>query len=156
MKANKFIVWLLALLGFSGCDIIGANMYGPAPVEYGTPHAEFELKGKVTDEEGTPIQGIEVSARWANDAPGEISPVETDAKGEYVFNDPYWWPDTGNIEVTANDIDGDENGGDFTAETETITVKDSDYVGGSGSWYEGKLQKTVDFTLTLKSEDESE
>ena len=29
--------------------------------EYGTPHADFEIKGRVTDVSGTPIKGIAVT-----------------------------------------------------------------------------------------------
>ena len=43
MVMKRFIYWLLTMLGFSsmaGCDV---------PVMYGTPSADYEIKGKVLD-----------------------------------------------------------------------------------------------------------
>ena len=51
---NWILAGLLSLLGFSitSCG---------ATDEYGSPYAEYELKGKVTDMNGDPIQGIEIN-----------------------------------------------------------------------------------------------
>lgn len=146
---SRIITGLLALLGFAACEP------GNGRVEYGQPHADFEVKGKVTDVDGDPIQGIKISAKWADAYDYHNPSVTTDSSGKYTLNDPYWWPDSGEIEVIAEDVDGEENGGSFATKIETITVKDSDYTGGSGGWYEGKLSKTADFTLEL-DDDENE
>lgn len=50
---NKLWMLLLSLLGFAGCDEPQEDMYG-------TPYAEYTVKGRVTDAAGTPIAGIEV------------------------------------------------------------------------------------------------
>ena len=50
---NKLWMLLLSLLGFAGCDEPQEDMYG-------TPYAEYTVKGCVTDAAGTPIAGIEV------------------------------------------------------------------------------------------------
>ena len=52
---NKILAGLLSLLGFSlaACDKIGAD-------EYGCPYADYEIKGKVVDENGKAINGIQV------------------------------------------------------------------------------------------------
>ena len=55
---GKFIKFLLVCLGFkslTACEVF----YGTD--EYGTPYAEYEAKGRVSDSEGTPISGIKVS-----------------------------------------------------------------------------------------------
>lgn len=154
MDGNKIIVWLLALLGFgaatAGC---GNLMYGsPTPDEYGTPHASFEVKGKVTDQAGEPVRGIKISVNWDN--PAIVSEdhlsATTDSKGEYVLQDSFAWPATGKLAVTATDVDGAENGGDFATKTVNVEVKESDYTGGSGSWNHGAMRKTADFELTEK------
>ena len=45
---NKLWMLLLSLLGFAGCDEPQEDMYG-------TPYAEYTVKGRVTDAAGTPI-----------------------------------------------------------------------------------------------------
>ena len=45
-KINCLLTGLLAIIGFS----CGEN--GEIPCEYGSPHANFQIKGKVTDMKG--------------------------------------------------------------------------------------------------------
>ena len=56
---NKAFHWalssLLMLLGFSACDD------KECPCMYGSPTADYTIKGKVTNEAGEPLAGIEVS-----------------------------------------------------------------------------------------------
>ena len=49
---NWTLAGLLSLLGFTGC--------GNQVEEYGTPHADFKVTGRVTDEAGEPLSGIRV------------------------------------------------------------------------------------------------
>ena len=73
---GKFIKFLLVCLGFkslTACEVF----YGTD--EYGTPYAEYEAKGRVSDSEGTPISGIKVSM---GDEYGMDSVAVTDAEGE--------------------------------------------------------------------------
>ena len=46
-KINCLLTGLLAIIGFS----CGEN--GEIPCEYGSPHANFQIKGKVTDRKST-------------------------------------------------------------------------------------------------------
>ena len=72
---NKLWMLLLSLLGFAGCDEPQEDMYG-------TPYAEYTVKGRVTDAAGTPIAGIEVRRSfWGSDP----SAVRTDTRGAYTF-----------------------------------------------------------------------
>ena len=72
---NKLWMLLLSLLGFAGCDEPQEDMYG-------TPYAEYTVKGCVTDAAGTPIAGIEVRrSSWGSDP----SAVRTDTRGAYTF-----------------------------------------------------------------------
>ena len=58
---SRPIIWICSLimtaLGFAGCsddeDTIVAD-------EYGTPYADYKYMGTVTDENGKPIEGINV------------------------------------------------------------------------------------------------
>ena len=50
---NKFLAFLLALLGVQSCD--------PGADEYGCPSADYIFQGKVTDEAGNPLPDVRVS-----------------------------------------------------------------------------------------------
>ena len=51
---NAVLTALLSMLGFS-CSSDEPEEYGPIVLEYGVPHADYIVKGTVTDETGTPI-----------------------------------------------------------------------------------------------------
>ena len=117
-RALRFFSMLLALLGLG----VGCEELGIVEVMYGSPSAHFSVKGKVTDESGNPIQNIEVylygvtnyeGQDYAVPNPGQ--PVKTDAKGTYLIersDRPYT-----TIQVTAKDIDGSANGGEFASDS---------------------------------------
>ncbi len=152
MKTTKIITGLLTLLGFSATQV-SCIMYGPPADEYGSPRADFELKGKVVNEAGAPIEGIEVSAKWQIYDFYPTHTTTTDSNGEYLIEDPDAWFGTTKLTITAEDVDGEENGGEFATEDSEIEVKPEDYVGGDGRWYDGKATKTANFTLTLKPQE---
>ena len=55
---NRLIWLLLSLLGMAaGCSSNDKLI----PVEYGCPHADYEIKGRVTDPDGNPIRAIEIT-----------------------------------------------------------------------------------------------
>ena len=158
MKTTKIITGLLALLGFTSC-----NLYDP-PVMYGMPHADYDVKCRVTDADEKPIEGIKVSAIWHDyqyavaldptDEPAYTDALNigrTNADGEYLFLDMsrIGWG-RGTLEVTVEDTDGEANGGDFATQTTETEFTSSDFVGGDSSWYVGKVTKTIDFTLEPK------
>jgi putative lipoprotein (rSAM/lipoprotein system) len=156
MKTSRIITGLLALLGFSGCNIEndGPDMYGPpSVVMYGVPEAQFVAKGAVTDGEDKPIENIRVVLKIKDDEghsyrEGYRDTVYTDSKGEFRtdLRPVTEWP----IELIAADIDGAENGGEFKEMTKEFAAEE-------GEWndQEEVFVKQVDFTLTAK-EDENE
>ncbi|MBO8470585.1 MAG: radical SAM-associated putative lipoprotein, partial [Bacteroidetes bacterium] len=65
---------LLTLLGFSAV--------GCTRVEYGTPYADFEVKGKVVDADlSQPVQGLKVSAVEQGGSLEPVATGTTDAEG---------------------------------------------------------------------------
>lgn len=58
-------VWagFLALLGFASCT--SNEDPEDIPLEYGTPTVGFQVQGVVTDEEGNPLEDIQVIVRRA-------------------------------------------------------------------------------------------
>ncbi len=79
---NQLLIGLLALLGFAGCEETGAD-------EYGTPLAEYRVKGKVIDAETKqPITGMQVVSGVLFDPADRLyqfqaDTVYSDGKGEF-------------------------------------------------------------------------
>ena len=78
---GKIIKFLLICLGFKSLTACDVEIWN-GTVEYGTPYAEYEVKGRVSDAEGTPIQGIRVSMGESQDRYMDSVAV-TDAEGRF-------------------------------------------------------------------------
>lgn len=134
---NWILAGLLSLLGFSVTSCGATD-------EYGSPYAEYELKGKVTDMNGDPIQGIEINYGGIYNnvlSPSYISEIykspQTQKDGSYdiKFEDS----PMGIVRIIAKDIDGPENG---SFETDSIDVKIEGFEGGK-SWFHGKAEVNI-------------
>ena len=147
--------FLMTILGFSGCNIIEFGR-----VEYGQPHAEFKIAGEVKSQDGTPLKGIRVTidpqpsnpdySRYSSDT------LFTDADGKYSKDRlKYGWPDEmKEAEISFEDIDGPENGGEF----ETMKLTSGEFSvkqikKGEGNWYAGVYSVTANATLSPKKKD---
>ena len=119
-----FFAMLAAVLGItSGCKGNGGG--GDDVIcMYGVPTVSYELKGKVTDEAGKPLEGIEVSFERLSGTDSAavgnaLGPrVATDAAGAWsasVQDDP-----APILRVTFRDVDGPENGGLFAEESAVL------------------------------------
>ena len=144
---GKFIKFLLVCLGFkslTACEVF----YGTD--EYGTPYAEYEAKGRVSDSEGTPISGIKVSM-GVEDYMDSVA--VTDADGRFhVIHDTFPLDDnTFDIQIQFTDIDGEAGGGLF--EEQTVTVQAEMVEEGDG-WDEGgyAVPEEVEVTLYPKTD----
>ena len=152
MKAliTKLIKIALGLLGVALVDSCIPK------AEYGCPHADFEAKGVVTDEDGNGIQGIRVviSAEYPNPSyVGEpiADTLWTNHSGEYItaesqMIDDFAYMDS--VKLEFEDVDGQENGGQFqnvTIEVPVFKVKD-----GDGNWYDGAYEAGANVTMIKK------
>ena len=105
---HYLMAMLFGLLGFSACS----DDEEDEPIYmYGTPTADYIVKGTVTDEAGNPIMGINICPS------GTLTPAKTDAEGRFKtdtlsYGGPYIFVDP----------DGDANGGRF--ETDTLHYND--------------------------------
>lgn len=141
IKASNYALGvLLVSIGFSSCK--GGGSGGMSM--YGTPTADYEISGKVTDLNNNPIEGINVSHPFSFTPPGEQKGVITDTDGNYKLNVRAF---PGTLELKIEDIDGVENGEYQTKEIKEL-FENSDYTEGDGSWYEGKTTRTVNIKLT--------
>ena len=159
MKINQVFItgvnWALAgiisMLGFSGCDKIGTE-------EYGTPHADYTVKGAVVDKvTGKPIEGIRVGLGHIpylgpmpmyGTLPTPYQPkvhVLTDLKGEFKLTDRFNAVQT--LSVFVDDIDGEENGL-FQSEYLQVDFSNAVQSGKPKGWYEGEYTVNVNVDLS--------
>ena len=144
---NWILAGLLSLLGFSVTSCGATD-------EYGSPYAEYELKGKVTNMNGDPIQGIELNyggiynnVLFSSYISEMYKSPQTQKDGSYdiKFEDS----PMGIVRIIAKDIDGPENG---SFETDSIDVKIEGFEGGT-SWFHGKAEVNIpDIKLKEKKE----
>ena len=149
---NAVLTALLTILGYS-CE--GAEEYGvPDVEEYGCPSADFVIKGQVTDEAGTPVQGIKTSLKQIYKS-GESShvygmdSVQTNVSGSYQLK--YNGMEDESLKVIVEDIDGEANGGEFLSDTLDIDYnKAVQTKKGDGHWYAGVFEIAQDVKLKKK------
>lgn len=140
---------ILSLLGFSvtSCEDPKTIM-----CEYGCPNADYQVIGSVKDESGNPLKGIQVVTQ---DVQGEgvsefKDTVYTDASGKFATRTRNAFPGVQNVNVVFNDVDGPDNGGDFSS----MSIEKAEYEktkDGSGSWYDGAYTATVNAVMKKKS-----
>ena len=165
MKTNKAFIkginWVLAaiisMLGFAGCDSIGAD-------EYGTPYADYTIKGVVVNKAtGKPIAGIRVRYEpesrvypMYGTVPAPYTPkahVLTNSKGEFKLTDNVCTGEYRMIDgvlmlrVSVEDIDGEENGL-FQSEYLQVDFSKAEHSGKPKSLYNGEYTVNINVELT--------
>lgn len=151
MKAKSifslFLVWILAVLGFSTATTSCARC------EYGCPYSDFVMKGIVTDVNENPIKGIKVTIQDVDPENGNawdrMEPVYTDENGAVNYHDSYSMIFGGdeNTRILLEDVDGAENGGYF--ETKAIVANIEKTQKGDGNWNEGNFECSFKVALEL-------
>lgn len=149
---NAVLTALLGLLGYSCSSDEILDEYGSPVVAYGVPTAHFIMKGTVTDEAGTPIQGIKATVKVMPYQHPELAygldSTMTDATGKYQIE--YHQLLNENI-LLLEDIDGAANGGEFQSDTIDISKLEPKKIGeGDGRWYDGKFEIQADVKLKKK------
>ena len=133
---------ILGLLGFAGCETEGSK------TEYGTPHADYTVKGKVVDKvTKNPIEGIQVKVAYGEeDKSPSFGPATTDANGDFLMmtEEDYL---SGNMVLFVDDIDGEQNGL-YNSEELTVNLDDAVQTGKGDGWYKGEYTITKDVELT--------
>lgn len=146
---NAVLTVLLSMLGY-GCSTSSDEV-----VEYGTPYAEYRVKGKVTDESGVPINGIKTSAKnvVVSDISGVhgfgLDSVQTDASGQFAVSFRCF-PGNPETKLIVEDIDGDANGGEFLSDTLDFDFNKAVQTTKGERWYEGSFEITQDIKMQKK------
>lgn len=146
---DKILVFLLGLTGvLTGCE-------GPVN-EYGTPTAEYELKGTVVDKETKePIPELRVIRKYYPESEmGDT--IYTSRQGEYkfVYVDA---PCVDTVYLKVEDADGKDNLGNFETKELNVVFTDDDWeFKNKKGWNKGKLTKIQDIELNKKQEEQNE
>lgn len=148
---NALIVSLISFLGFaSSCDSSGA---GGILAMYGTPSADFIVKGKVGNATNSPVAGIKVEmSKEVNNGTEKVSYLlnttsSAELTGTYMASGMGQFPDDQTFKIKFTDIDGALNGEYETLDT-TVVFQDPKFTGGDGNWNQGQTEK--EFNVKLK------
>lgn len=135
---NGLLSGTLALLGYTSCDSAGDE-----PVEYGSPYAKYEIKGKVTDQDTkAAVEGARVIVKpmqWKSDEtfpPQMFDTLQTDKDGNYLYQDE-------TMSIDRFRVVCEDPSGVLKADSTTVEMNPQ---GGEG-WYQGSDSQEVNFEL---------
>jgi len=120
---------LLLLLGLSG------TLY--SCYKYGMPESEFEIYGKVTDKTGQPIENIRITNQNYSDT------LHTNSIGKFHLK----FLGYQGTRLKFEDIDGEENGGEFALREIDVRFTDADLVKKGQGKKSDQYSKTIDIVL---------
>lgn len=152
---NLVLTGLISLLGFTfSCETSDEPELATA---YGCPNADYIVKGKITSETtGETISSIKVVMGETYSSDDKvyfygIDSLTTDDQGNYELSSNTTPLDTVSFVIHIEDIDGEENGVYQEFDT-TVTYIDSQFTGGSGSWYKGEVTQELNIELVPSNE----
>jgi putative lipoprotein (rSAM/lipoprotein system) len=148
---KKIITKSLSILGFTipmfGCEV---------PVMYGSPSADYEIKGKVLDADGDPIKGIKVEVQTYVAGPEPIPIIRKFSLDDGTYDASVQTFPVSKLRLVAQDVDGVENGGEFAERTIELDFSKIEYTGDKDAWYSGKKSLEQDIVLEEKTNNEQE
>ena len=151
---NAVLTALLSMLGYAcSSSEDPLDMYG-TPVEYGAPHADYIVKGLVTDEADFPVQGIKTFLKQVDKTEAGtiifgMYSIQTNETGGYQLE--YTGLPQPSIKLIVEDVDGEANGGEFLSDTLDVNFDNATQTGkGDGKWYGGVYEVTQDVKLKKK------
>ena len=151
----KFYHWYNFLLGALLSVVgYGCSSDGDEPVMYGSPTADYQISGVVTDENGNPVEGIKASLNHVDVKDGEVKvgyeirSTKTDAEGRYTMDVKNLEGGIGTTGLQMQDVDGEEHGGTFKEKVVRMDPNKAQYVApGDGQWNGGTFAIKQDVSL---------
>lgn len=151
----KFYHWYNFLLGALLSVVgYGCSSDGDEPVMYGSPVADYQISGVVTDENGNPVEGIKASLNHVDVKDGEVKvgyekqSTKTDAEGRYTMDVKNVEGGIGTTGLQMEDVDGEEHGGTFKKKVVLIDASEVKLVApGHGAWDMGTFAVKQDVSL---------
>lgn len=144
---RRIMLAILSLLGFASACKEEEGQSQELPTMYGTPRVDYRVRGKVTDAQGRPVPGIAVTNRY------DETKAQSDADGRYDLSGNMTPHET---ELIFTDIDGPDNGGEFTEKTLPIRFTESDRTGPGDGWYAGSFARSDQDVTLERKESEAE
>ena len=138
---QSILKMILLSLGFS-CTTSCGDLYG-------TPYADFEMKGKVTNEKGESLSDVEINSvsRESDSTLYQRTVAITNTRGMYTVSEDLYslqWSEGGYPFRFIGDTTLYEPF-DTTIQRDQLHFKDADH-----GWYEGKTSIVVNVTLKEK------
>lgn len=147
---KKIITKSLSILGFT------LPVVGCVPVMYGSPSTTYEVKGKVLDNKGNPINGIKIALQ--DDAtdpnPYQIAESQSLENGDYKIRNTI--SPQSKLYLSVEDIDGAENGGEFEEQTIELDFSKVEATGDKDAWYNGTKSIEKYIVMQEKSDEAQE
>lgn len=149
LRKSSFFSMLLALLGVGASSCIFLT-----PCMYGSPSADWSVKGRVLDENGKRVPGLQVilGSRYENSENViydqnyfPLDTLYTGMDGSYHM-EGHGFP-LNQLQVDIHDVDGPSEGGEFT--DVTLIIKDFEFEGGKG-WYSGHAEINIPDIIVKK------
>jgi putative lipoprotein (rSAM/lipoprotein system) len=154
---NWALAGIMTALGFNSCDL-------GEPTEYGSPHADYVVKGKVVSKtDGKPVKGIKVqytspvvpeygapSASYQQYLNGSAI---TGEDGGFNLKSTEWPENQSAQPVTFSDIDGEVNGS-FADTTVVVDFTKAEQTQKGNGWYSGEYTVNLDVELREITKDE--
>lgn len=146
---NSLIAFLLTILGFSSsCD--------PFRTEYGTPSADFIVKGKIESAtNNNPIPDIIIEMRRVEKNQDGQTFVRltgttfSENEGNFTLMDEGAFPIDQTYKIKFTDTDGVQNG-EYEPLDTTIVFQNPKFSNGNGHWYSGQTEKELNVKLKPK------
>lgn len=156
---NVLLGTVLTLLGFSSCR--GGNDEGVFPWEvlYGSPYANFDVRGAVLNEAGDRLEGMTVTAKEVfepeseNGCPWsyEVARTKTDASGQYLQHGT--WTGGEIREDVGLRIVVEDPRGEYAADSVDVRLTHTDK-GNEKTWCYGTDVGVADFRLVRTKDKE--
>ena len=147
---KKIITKSLSIIGFT------LPVVGCVPVMYGSPSTTYEVKGKVLDNEGNPINGIKIVLQ--DDAtdpnPYEIAESQSLENGDYKIRNTTF--PRSKLYLSVEDVDGTANGGEFEEQTIELDFSKVEATGDKDEWYNGTKSLEKQIVMQEKSDEVQE
>ena len=139
---KKIITKSLSIIGFT------LPVVGCVPVMYGSPSTTYEVKGKVLDNKGNPINGIKIALQ---DDATDPNPYEI---ADYKIRNTTF--PRSKLYLSVEDIDGAENGGEFEEQTIELDFSKVEATGDKDEWYNGTKSLEKHIVMQEKSDEAQE
>lgn len=142
-RIDKYLAFIISILGIAGACSLNGCEYGTPAVEYGTSYATFKVTGLVTDIDTRAISGIKVIMGDDTSFTSETGYYEVETNSEPKEHD-----------FLVQFIDDDNNDFLYSSKDTIVSFINPEFTDGEGPWYEGKVTKELNIKLRRTGDDQ--